>query len=134
MAPIQVALVDGQALIEQFTEARVKDPVVCDLAARVEIEVDPEMDAIYPGRYAGIVTIVLDDGREFRRRVDDPKGMPENRMTADDLDAKFLSLAGRAVGHDAAAHVLQAATALFETSNVARFTRDLGALHLSEPS
>ena len=63
---VAVALVDGQALIEQFTEARVKDPVVCDLASRVEVEVDPEMDAIYPGRYAGIVTIVLDDGRQFR--------------------------------------------------------------------
>ena len=119
---VAVALVDGQALIAQFTEARVKDPVVCDLASRVEVDIDPEMDAIYPGRYAGIVTIVLDDGRRFRRRVDDPKGMPENRMTADDLDAKFLSLVEPAVGKDAAAEVLDAATALFESSNIATVT------------
>jgi 2-methylcitrate dehydratase PrpD len=131
---VAVALVDGQALIAQFTEARVKDPVVCDLAARVEVEIDPEMDAIYPGRYAGIVTILLDDGRRFRRRVDDPKGMPENRMTAEDLDAKFLSLAEPAVGKDAAAEVLDAATALFESPNIAAFAHQLGALRLRERS
>jgi 2-methylcitrate dehydratase PrpD len=127
---VAVALVDGQALIEQFTEARIEDPLVCDLASRVEVEVDPEMDAIYPGRYAGIVTIVLDDGRQFRRRVDDPKGMPENRMTADDLDAKFLSLAEAAVGRDAASDLLTAATSLFDAANIALFARDLGALRL----
>jgi 2-methylcitrate dehydratase PrpD len=131
---VAVALVDGQALIEQFTEARITDPTVCNLASRVEVEVDPAMDAIYPGRYAGIVTIVLDDGRQFRRRVDDPKGMPENRMTAGDLDAKFLSLAGPAVGKDAAAEILEAATVLFEAPNVARFAHDLGALRLRERS
>jgi len=129
---VAVALVDGQALIAQFTEARVKDPVVCDLASRVEVEIDPEMDAIYPGRYAAIVTIVLDDGRRFRRRVDDPKGMPENRMTAEDLEAKFLSLVEPGVGKETAAEVLDAATALFESSNIAAFAHQLGALRLRD--
>jgi len=111
-----------------------KDPVVCDLASRVEVEVDPEMDAIYPGRYAGIVTIVLNDGRQFRKRVDDPKGMPENRMTAGHLGAKFLSLAEFAVGKSAAARVLEGASALFDSANIAWFARDLGALHLTNRS
>ena len=131
---VAVALVDRQALIDQFTEARMKDPVVCDLASRVEVEVDPEMDAIYPGRYAGIVTIVLNDGRQFRKRVDDPKGMPENRMTAGHLGAKFLSLAEFAVGKSAAARVLEGASALFDSANIAWFARDLGALHLTNRS
>jgi 2-methylcitrate dehydratase PrpD len=130
---VAVALVDGQALIEQFTDARVKDPVVCDLASRVDVEVDSEMDAIYPGRYAGIVTVVLADGRQFKRRVDDPKGMPENRMTVDHLNAKFLSLAEFAVGKDAAAKTLDAAAALFDSANIASFARDLGGLQLSQP-
>ena len=127
---VAVALVDGQALIEQFTEARAVDPVVCDLASRVEIEIDPEMDAIYPGRYAGIVTIVLADGRRFRRRVDDPKGMPENQMTKEDLDAKFLSLADAAVGSDAAGRMLDAAANLFDTPDISAFARDIGALRV----
>ena len=86
---LAVALIDGHALIAQFTEARIAEPVVCDLASRVEVEVDPEMDAIYPERYAGIVTIVLDDGRRLRKRVDYSKGMPENRMTAPSSTPSF---------------------------------------------
>jgi 2-methylcitrate dehydratase PrpD len=127
---VAVALVDRQALIEQFTDARAADPVVCDLASRVEVEIDPEMDAIYPGRYAGIVTIVLEDGRQFRRRVDDPKGMPENRMSREDLDAKFLSLAEAAVGSDAAGRMLDAATKLFDAPDIGAFTREIGALRI----
>jgi 2-methylcitrate dehydratase PrpD len=128
---VAVALVDGQALIEQFSEARVCDPAVCDMASRVDVEVDPDMDAIYPGRYAGIVTIVLNDGRRLRRRVDDPKGMPENPMTSDDFTAKFISLAGPVVGEAAANRVLSHAATFFDASEIEGFARELGALSLS---
>jgi 2-methylcitrate dehydratase PrpD len=128
---VAVALADGAALIEQFTEARIHDPFVCDLASRVDVEIDPEMDAIYPGRYAGIVTIVLEDGRRFRRRIDDPKGMPENPMTAEDLDAKFLSLAEAAVGRQAAVQVLEDAQGFFGLPDISRFADRLGRLQMN---
>jgi len=127
---VAVALVDGQALIDQFTEERIVDPVVCDLASRVDVEVDPEMDAVYPGRYAGIVTIELRDGRRLTRRVDYSKGMPENRMSAADIAAKCLSLAGAAVGSTGAARAVDAASSLFETPDVSVVARELGALTL----
>ena len=127
---LAVALIDRHALIDQFTEARIAEPIVCDLASRVEVEVDPEMDAIYPERYAGIVTIVLDDGRLLRKRVDYSKGMPENRMTAPELDAKFYSLAAAAVGPEDAGALLEKVTAIFDGSSIERLARDLGALRL----
>jgi 2-methylcitrate dehydratase PrpD len=129
---IAVALVDGTALVDQFNEARIVDPVVCDLASRIDVEVDPEIDAVYPGRYAGVVTLVLDDGRQLRKRVDYSKGMPENRMTSRDLDAKFLSLAGAAVGARAAGDLLSQMAGIFETSNISGLARQLGALRLAQ--
>jgi 2-methylcitrate dehydratase PrpD len=127
---VAVALVDGTALVDQFNEARIVDPVVCDLASRVEVEIDPEMDAVYPGRYAGVVTLVLDDGRQLRKRVDYSKGMPENQMTSRDLDAKFLSLAGAAVGATAAGNLLEQLAGIFDTSDISGLARHLGALRL----
>lgn len=47
------------------------------LDAANPVEVDPEMDAIYPGRYAGILRVLLRDGRQFSKRVDYSRGMPE---------------------------------------------------------
>jgi 2-methylcitrate dehydratase PrpD len=130
---VAVVLIDRQALIDQFTETRIAEPMVCDLASRVEVEVDPEMDAIYPERYAGIVTVVLDDGRLVRKRVDYSKGMPENRMTGPELYAKFRSLAAAAVGADAADALLGNVTTIFEASNVARLAGQLGELRLRLP-
>jgi 2-methylcitrate dehydratase PrpD len=127
---VAVALADGTALVDQFTEERIADPVVCDLASRVDVEVDPEIDAVYPERYAGVVTLVLDEGRQLRRRVDYSKGMPENRMTARDLDAKFLSLAGAAVGAKAAGDLLEQMAGIFDTPDISGLTRQLGALRL----
>jgi 2-methylcitrate dehydratase PrpD len=130
---VAVALVDGTALVDQFTEERIVDPVVCDLASRVDVEVDPEMDAVYPERYAGVVTLVLDEGRHLRKRVDYSKGMPENRMTSTDLDAKFLSLAGAAVGAKAAGDLLERMAGIFDASNISGLTRHLGTLRLNQP-
>ena len=122
---LAVALIDRHALIDQFTAARIAEPIVCDLASRVDVEVDPEMDAIYPERYAGIVTIVLDDGRRLRKRVDYSKGMPENRMTAPELNAKFQSLAAAAVDAEDAGGLLEEVSALFAGSSVRRLARHL---------
>jgi 2-methylcitrate dehydratase PrpD len=130
---LAVALVDGTALVDQFTEARIADPVVGDLASRVDVEVDPEIDAVYPERYAGVVTIVLNEGRQLRKRVDYSKGMPENRMTARDLDAKFLSLAGAAVGATAAGDLLEQIAGIFDTSDISGLAQHLGALRLIQP-
>jgi 2-methylcitrate dehydratase PrpD len=127
---LAIAIVDGTALVGQFTDRRIVDPEVCDVAARVDVEVDPEMDAIYPARYAGTVTLVLNDGRTLRRRVDFSKGMPENRMTPADIDAKFLSLAGAAVGEDAARGVLTDLQSMFAAPDVATVIRRLGNLEL----
>lgn len=104
---------------------------MCELASRVEVEVDPEMDAVYPERYAGIVSIVLDDGRRLRKRVDYSKGMPENRMTIEDLHAKFRSLAGAAVGTEAAASLLDRTIRIFDTADVSDFAHHLGAPRLT---
>src|ERR1700686_1134916 len=92
------------------------------------------MDAVYPGRYAGVVTLVMDEGRHLRKRVDYSKGMPENRMTSTDLHAKFLSLAGAAVGAQAAGDLLERMTGIFDTPNICGLTRHLGALRLTRPN
>lgn len=125
---VAVALLDGAALIEQFTTERLSDPVLNALIQRIEVIVDPEMDAIYPARYAGIVTIHLKDGKEYYKRVDFSKGMPENKMSSQEMRSKFLSLAGKAVGFENADALLMDASGIFELSNVGCVAEKLGTL------
>lgn len=120
---IAVAIVDKQVYLEQFSQERIADPLICELAGRMEIEVDPELDRLYPQIYGGRVLIETLDGKLYHRRVDYSKGMPENPMSADDIQRKFMSLAGAGVGQEAAGQILQAATALFSGGSVRDINR-----------
>ena len=63
------------------------------LRDRVEMVLDPEVDAAYPRQWIGKVTVHTHDGRVFEGRVDEPKGDPGNTLTRDELTAKALRLA-----------------------------------------
>jgi 2-methylcitrate dehydratase PrpD len=127
---VAVALLDGNALIDQFTPERMADPQLNRLIELVDVEVDADMDAVYPRLYAGIVTIHLKDGRALRRRVDHSRGMPENRMSSEEIDAKFLSLVGTAIGESAAASLLPEVRGAFTLPDLAPFAKRLGALKI----
>jgi 2-methylcitrate dehydratase PrpD len=115
---VAVAMCDGSAYLEQFTPERIVEPVVLALTRKVSVEVDEEIDRAYPEVYGGRVSLVTRDGRRLTRRVDYSSGMPENPMSQDEIERKFASLAGAAIGARGAAEVLAAAQALFEAPSV----------------
>jgi 2-methylcitrate dehydratase PrpD len=57
---VALGLVEQAAALEQFTEAKVRDPGLLQLAARVRYEIDPDNE--YPRNYTGDVRVVLPDG------------------------------------------------------------------------
>jgi hypothetical protein len=76
------------------------------------------------------VTIELNDGRRFTKRVDYSRGMPENQMTEGEIRAKFMSLAGAAVGAKAAEEIYDRLNCIYDSSNIATDARALGALRM----
>ncbi|MGV6876234.1 MmgE/PrpD family protein [Pseudochelatococcus sp. B33] len=130
---VAVAIIDRNALVEQFTSARIVDPAVCDLAARVNVVIDPEMDAVYPRLYAGIVTLKLKDGRSLTRRVDHSLGMPEAPMSTEAMTEKFMSLAGTAIGFDAARDLLTELQSIFDAPDVRPIAERIGSLTIRDP-
>jgi 2-methylcitrate dehydratase PrpD len=94
---LAVFLLEGRALAEQFTEEKISDPRILDLAKRVEIVLDDEIERVYPERFANKVEILLKSGERFKTRVDFAKGSSERPMSFEEVAEKFESLAGRAV-------------------------------------
>lgn len=81
----------GRAGLPEF-DAALDDPAVAAFRARVTMELDPEVDAAYPQRWIGKVTVHTRDGRTLHGRVDEPKGDPGNTLSRDEIEAKTLSL------------------------------------------
>src|SRR5262245_6501700 len=67
----------GRAGLGEF-DAAFKDPAVAALRDRVKMELDPEVDAAYPVRWIGKVSVLTNDGRRLDGRIDEPKGDPGN--------------------------------------------------------
>ena len=88
---------------------------------RIEIHIDPELDAAFPQQRAARVTIETHDGRRMEHLQPTRKGDPDAPLTDIDLEEKYLELATPVLG-DARARALLAQLWALETQ------RDLGAL------
>ena len=79
------------------------------LRERVEMVLDAEVDAAYPQRWIGKVTVHTRDGRVLHGRVDEPKGDPGNTLSRNEITDKALQLAayGAAAPTDAVASALE---------------------------
>lgn len=89
----------GRAALPDFTEKSIKNNELRKFHDRVEMVLDRDIDAAYPRRWIGRVSVKLNDGRSLECRVDSPKGDPDNTLSRAELEDK----AQRLVAHSGAA-------------------------------
>jgi 2-methylcitrate dehydratase PrpD len=82
----------GHAGLAEF-DAEFLAPATVALRERVTMVLDAEVDAAYPRRWIGKVTLHTTDGRVLQGRVDEPKGDPGNTLSRAEITAKALRLA-----------------------------------------
>lgn len=96
------------------------------LRDRVTMQLDSEVDAAYPQRWIGKVTVITTDGRTLHGRVDEPKGDPGNTLSRDEISAKALRLAAWS-GGATEAEMRAAIDALWQVASWPRVGRLLPA-------
>jgi len=89
-----VAFKDGQALLAQFTDEKLKDPAVVRLMSLMDISIDDSL----PRGVSCKMTVTMDDGKQLVSQVDYPKGSIQNAMSDMELRRKFESLASPVLG------------------------------------
>ncbi|NLU78493.1 MmgE/PrpD family protein [Micromonospora sp. HNM0581] len=85
--------VHGQAGPDQIAEHRLHDPAILDIASRVKVVHDPELDVHLPQHYGTQLDIHLTDGTTMRlepRLV--ARGDPADPMSTAEQDDKFAGL------------------------------------------
>mgnify|MGYP002130476238 FL=1 len=81
----------GHAGLSEF-DADYLAPATVALRDKVSMVLDAEVDAAYPQRWIGKVTVATTDGRALHGRVDEPKGDPGNTLSREEITAKALRL------------------------------------------
>ncbi len=115
----------GQAGLAEF-DGHFRDDATRDFRDRVHMALDAEVDAAYPRRWIGKVTVRMRDGRVLDGRVDEPKGDPGNTLSRDEITGKALRLAAFSGGADEAG-MRDAIGALWRMVTLAKVGPLLGA-------
>jgi 2-methylcitrate dehydratase len=110
-----VAIMDRAVGPEQYSDERLQDPKVRELADKVVLEPDPQLEGF---SYSGIVEITTKRGEKFRRQVLQPKGHPMNPMTDADVEEKFRSMAGKFMGEKQIRQVIDTINNLDAVDNI----------------
>jgi 2-methylcitrate dehydratase PrpD len=111
---VATALVHGSVRLAAFEPARMNDPVTRALMKKIEVVIDPELDAAFPNQRAARVAIDTTDGRSVEYLQPARKGDPELPLTDRDLEDKYLELASPVLG-EATAKALAAKLWKLET-------------------
>lgn len=119
-----VTLLEGNAFVDQYTDAKLRDPRIIDLARRIVVSVDPELDAGGPHEMRAVrAKVTMKSGEEYRQEVTYRSGHWKNPISDADLGAKFRDLAKRVVTDDAVTRIEEIVSTI---DTLAEPARDLG--------
>jgi 2-methylcitrate dehydratase PrpD len=79
--------------LPDFTDEALREPRVRAFHDKVDMVLDADIDAAYPRRWMGRVTVRTRDGRTLEQRISSPKGDPDNTLTRAELEDKAVRLA-----------------------------------------
>ena len=96
-------LKEAKALLGQYCDANIADPIVKRLSKAVEFVVDERL----PRGVSCRMEMEMSDGRKFTSQVDNPKGSIQNPMTDEELCTKFEDLSRPIIGSDRSAQLVE---------------------------
>ena len=85
-----VAALDRKVGQAQFAQERVMREDVQRLLANTDVVAVPELNKLYPAKFPARVTVTMKDGSRYTEMRDFPKGDPQDPMTQDEIEAKFV--------------------------------------------
>ncbi|MGV9801859.1 MmgE/PrpD family protein [Mycobacterium sp. NPDC003449] len=91
---LAVLAVDRELFVDQFAADRIDDPRVVDLAARVSVEPDPDIDREgIDGRHHVRLTVTTRDGHVHTEEVRHARGSSHHPLPAESVADKYRQLA-----------------------------------------
>lgn len=105
---LALCAVAGPEALVPMQAHRLDDLRVVELARRVAVHHDLQIEALFPARSPASVTVTLRDGERLRSPVTDPRGDPATALSWQELEAKFLLATRPLLGPQRQDQLLQA--------------------------
>lgn len=105
---LAVALATGRVRLEAFSAQNLADPALRAVMAKVELAIDPKVDAAFPATRAATVEIETTDGRHLSLHNPTRKGDPDDPLSDAELEDKYRELTTPIIGTETAETLLNA--------------------------
>lgn len=112
---VAIAILYGKVWVDDFTENKLKDPTILDLARKVEVIYDPAV------KEGAIVSVLTKNGRKFSMNVRRSSPL----TTLQDIEKKFLCLAKSVLDKYVAEQISQTVCNLEKLNDIHRLTKHL---------
>lgn len=105
---VACGLVRGKVGLGDFEGAEITDREILSLMKKIRMEVSEEISQgqYYNGTWETAVNITLRDGRHLRKQVRYATGDPENPLSVEQINEKFLDCIGRTVDFENAGQMM----------------------------
>jgi aconitate decarboxylase len=116
-----VSLLDGEAFVDQYDEARLADPRILAIIPRIDIVHEPELDRGGASkRHAVTIDAVRKDGSVLSTMVEQRRGSADHPLGRDEVERKFRRIAGIALPSASIEELIELVGALERQSNLNR--------------
>jgi 2-methylcitrate dehydratase PrpD len=120
-----VALLYGQAALDEYTLEKVQSQRVISLMEKISCVKDKALDEEFPKKWPAWAEILTTRGQTFSAAVEYPKGDPENPFTWDELIAKFTVLTAPLFSPEKQIQVVNRVRSLNPKSNLQELMKSL---------
>ncbi|MGH3750754.1 MAG: hypothetical protein ACRDT8_25560, partial [Micromonosporaceae bacterium] len=121
-----VVLTDGEAFTDQFTQQRIGDPALLELAGRVHVHADPEIDARGDtARHATRLEVTRTDGTALRDSREYARGSARRPLRADEVIDKYRKSARHGLTEPAALRLEQMVQQLDQVADITELAEAL---------
>ena len=87
---VALAMLERKVGLPYFKDRKVQHPSVQELVRKVRFEIRPDLATIEnSGNPSTTVKVLLKDGKEFAKTVDEAKGTPQNPLTPEEIKDKY---------------------------------------------
>ena len=118
---VAIALREHAFGVGHLSDKYTQDRTNIHLASLVTVEVDPEVQALYPRRRGAKVEVFLKDGRSLKREVYDLKGSPANPVGWDEIEKKFRANAQSILDGETADNIVHIVARFDQLDNLRGF-------------
>ena len=124
---VAMALIDGAVTDASFSAARLVDPAMAALMAKIKMRADEGLDSRYPEGAPARVTIRMKGGQTHSEEIIYPRGHAKNPLTEADVIAKFHELTAAKLNAEQRQRVLDTLAQFENVSDVSTVIEQLSA-------